>query len=99
MNPATKFIMLKQNMEGKDVIGISAVGEKIFMGLSYYFNEALTDLENSENYQFIFKTNRISGRRDAYGKGAQSHIVTKITDVNLTNLTRDSLNIVKSKLF
>lgn len=41
MNPLTKMIMQYQNMDGKQVIGIAAIGEKVFMGLSYYFNEGL----------------------------------------------------------
>jgi hypothetical protein len=28
-------------MDGKNVISISAIGEKIFMGLSYYYNEGI----------------------------------------------------------
>jgi hypothetical protein len=28
-------------MVGKKVIGIAAVGEKVFMGLTYYFNECV----------------------------------------------------------
>lgn len=41
LNPATKFVMQVQNMVGKDVIGISAVGMKIFYNLTYYFNEEI----------------------------------------------------------
>jgi len=41
MNPATIFNMQVQNMVGKKVIGIAAVGEKVFFNLSYYWNEGL----------------------------------------------------------
>lgn len=39
-NPYVKYNMQYQNMTGKDVIGIAAVGEKVFFALSYYYNEA-----------------------------------------------------------
>lgn len=41
MNPLTKYLMQVQNMVGKKVIGISAVGEKVFYNLSYYYNEGI----------------------------------------------------------
>jgi len=61
MNPATKFIMQKQNMDGKAVIGISAVGEKVFMYLSYYKNEAIrtNDDKWTERVRFTSTTTRI----------------------------------------
>lgn len=40
-NPGSKFTMQVQNMDGKSVIGIAAVGEKIFFANSYYFNEGI----------------------------------------------------------
>lgn len=64
MNPATKFIMQKQNMDGKAVIGISAVGEKVFMYLSYYKNEAIrtNDDKWTERVRFTSTTTRIQNR-------------------------------------
>jgi len=40
-NPAAINVMQVQNMDGKDVIGIAAVGEKIFFASSFYFNEGV----------------------------------------------------------
>jgi len=45
LNPMTKYIMQYQNMVGKEVIGIAAVGEKVFMGLSYYYNELVRETD------------------------------------------------------
>lgn len=39
--PSSKWLMTSQNMDGKQVIGIAAVGAKVFFGTSYYFNEGL----------------------------------------------------------
>ena len=49
MNPLTKFSMQIENMTGKDCIGISAVGEKAYFGLSYYWNEGIRS--NDPNWQ------------------------------------------------
>lgn len=37
-DPMTKFIMQMQNMVGKDVIGITAVGMKVFFGVTTFVN-------------------------------------------------------------
>ena len=63
MNPATQFIMQQQNMEGKDDIGIFAVGERIFMGLTYYLNEYhMTSQSANRLKQFIHTSTRIQNR-------------------------------------
>ena len=41
LNPLTKFLMQEQNMVGKGVIGITAVGEKVFFNVSHYWNEGI----------------------------------------------------------
>jgi hypothetical protein len=86
-------------MEGKNVIGISAVGEKIFMGLSYYFNEGIRNSDNDFHYRFSFETNRISGRTDAVGNGCTKKINTKITDINLSNFSNLDKEVIKSRFF
>lgn len=64
MNPITKMIMQNQNMAGKTVIGIAAVGEKVYMSLTYYHNEGL--LSHNSTYQrrmqFWNTTTRIQDR-------------------------------------
>lgn len=78
MNPATKAIMTKANMDGKDVIAITAVGEKIFMGLSYYYNEAVRK-GDIDHLLFALESFRIQNRTT----GFPTHTVkTKITDIN-----------------
>lgn len=41
MSPSAKWVMQMQNMDGKQVIGIAAVGEKVFFANCYYFNEGI----------------------------------------------------------
>lgn len=43
-NPFTKFLMQVQNMVGKDVIGVTAVGLKVFFAASTYINQRIEDL-------------------------------------------------------
>jgi len=51
-------------MDGKAVIGISAVGEKVFMYLTYYMNEAIRSNDDkwAERVRFISTTTRIQNR-------------------------------------
>lgn len=48
-NPMTKFIMQVQNMVGRDVIGISAVGLKVFFATTAFLNERITQLVQAIN--------------------------------------------------
>ena len=43
-NPLVKFLMQTQNMVGKDVIGITAVGMKVFFGVTTALNQTITNL-------------------------------------------------------
>ncbi len=63
MNPMTKYVMQVQNMIGKDVIGISAVGEKVFFTLTYYWNEQLRR-GDIENLKFNKTFTRILNRKE-----------------------------------
>ena len=63
MNPMTKYVMQTENMIGKDVIGISAVGEKVFFTLTYYWNEQLRK-GKTENLLFEKKFDRIQNRKE-----------------------------------
>lgn len=55
-NPASTWGMTVQNMDGKDTIGITAVGEKIFFAASYYFNECV-NTGNDKWFKRAFFTN------------------------------------------
>ena len=57
-NPTTNSIMQFQNMSGREVIGIAAVGEKVFFALSNYFNEKTLDTDNL----FFDRTFRINNK-------------------------------------
>lgn len=54
LNPLTKFLMQEQNMVGKGVIGITAVGEKVFFNVSHYWNEGIRNGDERwiKNLQF-----------------------------------------------
>jgi hypothetical protein len=85
MNPAAMYIMQKQNMDGKKVIGISAIGEKIFMGLSYYYNEGMLsgDVTWQKRMSFFNRTTRIQNR---YNGNPEESIRTTKTDNAWFNL-------------
>lgn len=90
MNPLTKYLMQVQNMVGKKVIGIAAVGEKVFFNLSYYFNEGIRSNDDRwiRNLQFSRTFNRIQGRY-AYKKGTgniESITKTQLANVNFTDV-------------
>lgn len=86
MNPLTKYNMQVQNMVGKKVIGIAAVGEKVFFNLSYYFNEGVRSDDERwiNNMQFAKTFNRIQNRYNFNkGRGELSQIVkTCLANVN-----------------
>lgn len=79
MNPATKFVMQVQNMVGKNVIGIAAVGEKIFFNLTYYWNEQLRANQDIEYLVFQHEYNRIEGR--AYAAESLDQLNTRIKEL------------------
>lgn len=90
MNPLTKYLMQVQNMVGKKVIGIAAVGEKVFFNLSYYFNEGIRSNDDRwiRNLQFSRTFDRIQGRY-AYKKRTgdiESITKTQLANVNFTDV-------------
>lgn len=89
LNPLMKYIMQSQNMVGKKVIGIMAVGEKVNYNLDFYMNEKL----RSKDIKFLdfSKTyTRIQGRYKYRSSQDENDItsVTKrmISDVNLSEV-------------
>lgn len=84
MNPLTKFSMQVQNMVGKGVIGITAVGEKVFFNTSYYWNEGIRSGDEKwiNNLKFSQTFNRIQGR--ASGNIVPSN-KTVLANVNFEN--------------
>ena len=63
-NPATKWLMQQQNMTGKDVIGITAVGEKVYFNSLFHWNEILQngDPDKIKNLRFRQTFDRIQDR-------------------------------------
>lgn len=59
-SPSSKWIMTVQNMSGRQVIGITAVGEKIFFAACYYFNECVNS-NDSGWFNRAFFQNVIEG--------------------------------------
>lgn len=90
MNPATKFIMQVQNMVGKNVIGIAAVGEKIFFNLTYYWNEQLRTGQDLNYLVFSHDYSRIEGR--AAANETQKELNSRIEEFKLSNPTKEELD-------
>lgn len=86
VNPLTKLLMQEQNMVGKGVIGITAVGEKVFFNVSHYFNEGIRSGDENwiKNLQFSQEFSRIEGRsKDPKGLKSLSTVSkTTIANVN-----------------
>lgn len=87
LNPLTKYIMQYQNLVGKDVIGITANGEKFWFNVYYYWTHVLSmgTEEDMKYLQFNQTLNRVQDR----GKSKQFEIicsqrtVTHIPDLNI----------------
>lgn len=90
LNPLTKFLMQEQNMVGKGVIGITAVGEKVFFNVSHYWNEGIRSKDERwiKNLQFSQTFDRIQGRsKDPKGLGSLTSVKrTIITNVNFESV-------------
>lgn len=87
LDPFCKFIMQYQNMTGKNVIGISANGEKGSFMWHYYLNDLIRhgSPEERKMGHFQFNSNRIVGRALAkLGMGdIQSSVITGLPDLNM----------------
>ena len=85
--------MQEQNMVGKGVIGITAVGEKVFFNVSYYWNEGLRsgDATWIRNLHFSQEFNRIEGRSKDPTKLTTLQTVTKtqLANVNFDEVSED----------
>lgn len=93
LNPLTKFLMQEQNMVGKGVIGITAVGEKVFFNVNHYWNEGIRSRNETwiKNLQFSQTFNRIQGR----SKGI--HSITSVKKTTLANVNFESVEEMRLK--
>lgn len=96
LNPLTKYIMQYQNLVGKDVIGITANGEKFWFNLYYYWTHVLNTgtPEDLRYLQFSQTLNRVQDRSKSteYQIICEANTVTHIPDLNV----RDTM--LKEKL-
>lgn len=85
LNPLTKFLMQEQNMVGKGVIGITAVGEKVFFNVSHYWNEGIRSRDERwiKSLQFSQTFNRIQGR--------SKKAITSVKKTTLANVNFESV--------
>lgn len=97
MNPATKYLMQVQNMVGKKVIGIAAVGEKVFFNLSYYYNEGVRSGDEKwiKNMQFSHTFDRIQGRYQ-YSQGLLGNLKSA-TKTSLANVNFDGVEDIRER--
>lgn len=64
LNPLTKYIMQRQNLVGKDVIGIAANGEKDWFNITYQYHKILREgTLKDQDYLLLSRSySRINGR-------------------------------------
>ena len=82
MNPASKFVMQVQNMVGKGVIGIAAVGEKIFFNLTYYWNEKLRTAKNPNDLRNLYFRKTFSRIKNRQFGIPVENTVDKLANIN-----------------
>lgn len=92
LNPATKMVMQRQNIIGKDVIGIAANGEKVSFMWHYWINDVIKKAKTEEDLRYIkfnFQLSRLYNRHT----GTPSAIaINTLPEVNLENLSNKALN-------
>lgn len=90
LNPLMKYVMQSQNMVGKKVIGIMAVGEKVNYNLNFYFNEKLR-LGDTKYVDFEKTYSRIQGRYN-FSKSHDLNDISSVTkrmisDINFSDVS------------
>lgn len=87
-NPMMKMLMQFQNMTGKNVIGISANGEKASFMWHYYLNDIIRNFnEKDANIaKFNFTTTRIHGRKSG---NPQEITLNTLPDVNFKGISQN----------
>lgn len=88
-SPSSKWVMQVQNMDGKAVIGIAAVGEKIFFANSYYFNEGIRsgDPDWMKTMRFNKVLRQVQTTLDENGRSIpEPALRTILANVNFDNL-------------
>lgn len=85
LNPAMIAIMQRQNMVGKNVVGIAANGQKANLNWNYYINDVIRHGSEKDisRARFSFKSSRISGR---YSGNLEEVEVNGLPDTNWDNV-------------
>ena len=92
LNPLTKYIMQYQNLVGKDVIGIAAVGVKAYYTLLYYYQHKFNtgDLQYTN---FVKSYSRIQNRaidtENTIENVAESTNKSKLANINYDTIPDD----------
>ena len=92
-SPSSKWVMQMQNMDGKQVIGIAAVGEKVFFANCYYFNEGVRNGDQEWLDNMFFST-RFEGIQTVIGSNGKPIPVPTIRNI-MANVNFDNLNVKK----
>ena len=92
-SPSAKWVMQMQNMDGKQVIGIAAVGEKVFFANCYYFNEGVRS-GNQEWLDNMFFSTRFDGIQTMLSENGKPITVPTIRNI-MANVNFDDLAVKK----
>lgn len=91
INPSVKWRLFFENMAGKKVIGISAVGQKIFLAATQYFNTEIrkgsTNIDNFIKSNLYF--NKIFEILKSNRKDSNESDIIKLFTNTITNLNLD----------
>lgn len=99
--PSVKWSLFFENMAGKEVIGISAVGQKVFLAATQYFNQEIRKLATQGlNVENLLKSNLyFSNIFEIYrsipdNKGKTKSELVKLFTNSLANINLDDIEYV-----
>lgn len=92
-SPSSKWVMQMQNMDGKQVIGIAAVGEKVFFANCYYFNEGVRNGDQDWLDNMFFST-RFEGIQTMLSENGKPITVPTLRNI-MANVNFDDLAVKK----
>lgn len=92
-SPSSKWVMQMQNMDGKQVIGIAAVGEKVFFANCYYFNEGVRNGDQDWLDNMFFST-RFEGIQTMLSENDKPITVPTLRNI-MANVNFDDLAVKK----
>lgn len=103
-SPTTKYKLVKANMAGKDGIGISAVGQKVFLAATQYFNQEakrlsqLPDLtvEDLKNSNLWFSNTFDIYRKSKSLEGKDESTLVKLFTNTIANLNLEETPYVET---